>query len=121
MPYAAGACATAVIDGEIYVAGGQFSSTTFDRVAVYNPATDEWREVASMPFAKNHAAGGTDGQNLYVFGGRGAGSLDVTQVYFPSNNTWQVWSDVPLPMGRGGMGNARKCLLASYCFRRTHL
>jgi N-acetylneuraminic acid mutarotase len=75
-----------------------------------------------MPFQKgrNHAATGTDGQKVYVFGGRGVGSgsnnvvangFDHVQIYDPATNTWSASFDpgstiAPLPIGRGGTGKA---------------
>jgi N-acetylneuraminic acid mutarotase len=73
-----------------------------------------------MPLARNHAAAGTDGQRLFVFGGRGPGSgdtnvvaegFDDVQVYDPATDTWECsctpGSTIPpLPQKRGGMGKA---------------
>jgi N-acetylneuraminic acid mutarotase len=120
MPFAAGSGSSAVINGQIYVAGGIIGSTTTTRVARYNPATNTWAERAPMPQGRNHAASATDGQKLYVFGGRGAGSGDsnvvangfnTVQIYDPAANTWQSSANAdstirPLPQARGGMGKA---------------
>jgi N-acetylneuraminic acid mutarotase len=73
-----------------------------------------------MPAGRNHAASATDGQKLYIFGGRGAGSGDSNvvaegfndvQIYDPATNTWQTSANSasgipPLPQKRGGMGKA---------------
>lgn len=68
-----------------------------------------------MPFGVNHAASGTDGSRMYVFGGRqgrnrvGPG-FDWTQIYDPATDTWtdsESDPDVPpLPVPRGGTGRA---------------
>ncbi len=72
-----------------------------------------------MPHAVNHAASGTDGRKLYIFGGRD-GSMnfvydgyDYVQIYDPMTNTWEVSTDVntenvipSLPTRRGGTGKA---------------
>ena len=69
-----------------------------------------------MPEGVNHAAAGTDGKKLYVFGGRkrrnnpGPG-FNFTQIYDPETNTWDSSSLPgsalqPLPAPRGGMGKA---------------
>lgn len=125
MPFAAGSISTALIGGKIYAAGGIVGASfatqeTTNRTAVYDPATDKWSELAAMPAGRNHAAAGTDGGKLYVFGGRGPGSgdnnvvangFDTVQVYDPATNTWASSDDagsslVALPQARGGMGKA---------------
>ncbi|MDX2097166.1 MAG: kelch repeat-containing protein, partial [Leptolyngbyaceae cyanobacterium bins.59] len=120
MPFAVGSSSSAVINNEIYIAGGIVSSITTNQVAKYNPTTNTWTVLASMPQGRNHAASATDGQKLYVFGGRGPGSGDANvvangfntvQIYNPSTNTWVSSLDsgstlAPLPQARGGMGKA---------------
>ena len=70
-----------------------------------------------MPYARNHAATGTDGEAMWIFGGRKGKNVpsdgyDTIQVYFPSNNTWINSNDDtnvlpnPLPVGRGGTGHS---------------
>jgi N-acetylneuraminic acid mutarotase len=117
MPFAAGSCATALIGGKIYAAGGILSNnTTTSQAAVYNPATNAWASIASMPQGRNHAAANTDGAKLYVFGGRDGGNVvangfNTVQSYDPATNTWQSSANAPstlapLPQARGGMGKA---------------
>jgi N-acetylneuraminic acid mutarotase len=120
MPFAAGSSASALIGGQIYVAGGIVGSATTNRLARYNPASNTWTELAPMPQGRNHAAAATDGSKLYLFGGRGPGSGDdnnvangftTVQIYDPATNTWRSSLDsgstlAPLPQARGGMGRA---------------
>lgn len=120
MPFAAGASATAVIDSQIYVAGGIVGDTTTKLAARFNPAKSTWTPIAPMPLARNHAASGTDGKRLFVFGGRGPGSgaantvangFAEVQIYDPASNGWVVsgggaGAPAPMPLGRGGAGKA---------------
>jgi N-acetylneuraminic acid mutarotase len=120
LPFEAGSSASAVIDGKIYVGGGIDGSSTIADAAVYDPATEIWSSIAPMPYPRNHAASGTDGERWYVFGGRGPGSGDGNevangfadvQVYDPATDSWTVSGNgpaapAPLPVGRGGMGKA---------------
>jgi hypothetical protein len=124
MPFAAGSCCTAlVLNGQIYVAGGVvgfvlFGSigTTTNGLARYDPVSNTWVMLAPMPVGRNHTASGTDGQKLYVFGGRDGGNavangFDTVQIYDPASNTWVSSTDpgstlAPLPQARGGMGTA---------------
>jgi N-acetylneuraminic acid mutarotase len=120
MPFAAGSSSSALINGQVYVAGGIVGEHTTNRTARYDAASNSWAELAAMPQGRNHTAAGTDGQKLFVFGGRGPGSgdrnvttngFDTTQVYDPATNTWDSSLSAgstlaPLPQARGGMGKA---------------
>ena len=116
MPFATGSPATALINGQIYVAGGIVNGATTNLAAKYNPTTNAWTSIAPMPVGRNHAASNTDGTKLYVFGGRDGANVpsngfNDTQIYNPSTNTWQSSSQAgstlaPLPQARGGMGKA---------------
>jgi N-acetylneuraminic acid mutarotase len=120
MPFAAGSSSSALINGQVYVAGGIVGEHTTDRLARYDATSNAWTELAPMPQGRNHTASGTDGQKFYVFGGRGPGSgdrnvttngFDTTQVYDPATDTWDSSLNAgsalaPLPQARGGMGKA---------------
>ena len=115
MPWNAGSCVTALIDGLIYVGGGNLQGAgTASNFAVYDPVADSWASLGSMPLGVNHAAAGTDGAKLYVFGGRQganvpqAGFSDV-QVYDPVVGSWETSAAgdlAPMPLPRGGTGRA---------------
>ncbi len=122
MPWNTGSAISAVIGGKVYVFGGIVGNATVARGGIYDPATNTWAatQPAAMPQGRNHAAAATDGQRLFVFGGRGAGSGDnntvangfnTLQIYNPATDAW-VSSNTsgsplkPLPIGRGGMGRA---------------
>jgi N-acetylneuraminic acid mutarotase len=121
-PVASGSAATALINGLVYMAGGIAGGNTFttDAAAVYNPATDTWSTIANMPLPRNYTAAGTDGQRLFIFGGRGPGSGDTdvvaegfpdVQIYDPTTDMWECSCTPgslvpPLPQNRGGMGKA---------------
>lgn len=108
MPFAAAAPQTAVIGGQIYVAGGiTTGNVTTNRVARYNPSNNTWTNLATMPgVGRNSAPAGTDGSKLYIFGGRVGGDspengrTDIL-VYNPSSNSWSTLPQT-LPIGRGG-------------------
>lgn len=120
MPYPGGSVASAMIGGQIYVAGGIVGDTTTRQAAVLDVSTMTWSRIADMPLGRNHTAAGTDGERFFVFGGRGPGSGDGNvvangfadvQVFDPRTGTWEsspaATSAPPsLPVGRGGMGKA---------------
>ena len=70
----------------------------------------EWVLVPPMLKGVDHAAAGTDGRRMFIFGGRSTGknapstgSKDV-QIY---DTVTQEWTHGPsMPLGRGGTGNA---------------
>lgn len=115
MPWDGGACATALIDGKIYVGGGNLQgSGTAGNFAVYDPVLDTWTALGMMPTPVNHAASGTDGEKLYVFGGRQGMNVpqtgfDDVQVYDPVAGTWATSAAgqlAAMPLPRGGTGHA---------------
>jgi N-acetylneuraminic acid mutarotase len=120
MPFAAGSSATALIGNQVYVAGGIVDDTTTRMAARFDLEREVWSPIAPMPLARNHAAAGTDGARLFVFGGRGPGSGDANmpangfaeaQIYDPATDRWTAsdgrpGSPAPLPQARGGMGKA---------------
>jgi N-acetylneuraminic acid mutarotase len=123
MPFAAGACASAVINSKIYAAGGivgQIAGSNIgyntNAAAAYDPALNAWTILAPIPVGMNHTASATDGAKLYLFGGRAIGNApdngyNTVQIYDPASNSWVSSSDTgstlaPLPQARGGMGKA---------------
>lgn len=120
MPFAAGSSASALIGGQVYVAGGIVGDTTTRLAARFDPDREVWTAIAPMPKGRNHTAAATDGQRLFVFGGRGPGSGDANvvadgfadvQIYDPATDRWVASGEgpeapVPLPQPRGGMGKA---------------
>jgi N-acetylneuraminic acid mutarotase len=117
-----------VIDGQIYVSGGATTWgegtgnwTGVSNVEVYNPITDTWTQVSSMPRTwHSHTASGIDGM-MYIIGGLDHESLKqfkegkitedemvetlrVIYVYDPATDTWATSADrLPTP---------RSCLTA---------
>jgi N-acetylneuraminic acid mutarotase/glucose/arabinose dehydrogenase len=122
MLWPGGGVGTATIGGLIYAAGGVAGGGTVDDLAVYDPAGDSWTPLPSVPAGqgRNGAAAGTDGQRLYLFGGRGNGSggagglavgFDSVQIYDPATFSWVTSLDpgsplAPLPVPRGDLGRA---------------
>lgn len=82
---------------QVYYCGGIDETNTFthDACFQYDPASDTWADpdtVPSMPQGRNHAAACTDGEKMYVFGGR-IGYNDVLEGF----DDTQVWA-LPSPL-----------------------
>ena len=69
--------------------------------------------LPSLPFAVEYAAAGTDGERLFIFGGRNTANtpsngFDYVQVFIVGKNMW-VTSETepiaPLPFSRAGMSH----------------
>ncbi|MCP3916755.1 MAG: hypothetical protein GY711_14460 [bacterium] len=110
MPWNAGSCSSAVIDGKVYVCGGIVGGGTVGNLAVYDPVANGWTALPAMPTPVNHAASATDGARLFVFGGRQGGNapqpgFDTVQAFDPVSGTWDA-TLTPMPAGRGGTGKA---------------
>jgi N-acetylneuraminic acid mutarotase len=91
----------AVINGLIYVVGGQY----FDRSDLaqadldrYDPVADRWTVLAAMPFARSHVMDSTfvlDGM-LVVAGGWTKTSVSAAVLaYDPESGAWTTWPDLP--------------------------
>jgi N-acetylneuraminic acid mutarotase len=109
MPIKRGAASAATVGDTIYVIGGAttqpwskenfLSPATPQRglgtVQAYDPKTNTWKELASMPTPRNHAAIGAVNGKIYVIGGRVgaafialASDTSLVEVYDPATDTW---------------------------------
>jgi N-acetylneuraminic acid mutarotase len=96
--------AGAVVDGLIYAIGGQHNGNEDtglqSDVHRFNPATNTWTKMASLPKARSHSVAVVRDGQILVLGGTNPGntaSSDVT-AYSPAGN---AWSKLPsLPGGR---------------------
>lgn len=120
LPWAGASVSTAVIGNRLYAAGGQVGGTTVDLCAAFDPQLGAWIPQPSMPLhaGRHHAAAGTDGQRLWIFGGYGFGNgeggqpapgFDTVQCYDPATGQWTsstTGAFAPLPVPRAGLGRA---------------
>ena len=106
LPAARNHIGAAVIDGKIYAVGGQQlqdqAADYRDEVDVYDPSTDRWTAVASLPVPRSHITNATmvrDGKIL-VLGGQtnGQDKLNHVTEYDPAADRWS--SLTPLPGNR---------------------
>jgi N-acetylneuraminic acid mutarotase len=92
----------------IYVIGGAVSGpgqsavhpqrphTSVGTLEEYDPATNTWRQRASMPTPRNHMVGGVINGKVYVASGRvgaafisgGSSNVGVIEAYDPATDSW---------------------------------
>ncbi len=93
----------AAIDGLLYVVGGFAKSylSVWHAVATvyqYNPATQEWRELAPMPTARGALGVAVYQNRLYAIGGYdGEHNSGVVEIFDPQTNTWSSGAAMPTP------------------------
>jgi Domain of unknown function (DUF4347)/Malectin domain/Kelch motif/Calx-beta domain len=100
------------IDGKVYAVGGQhkeeFSAMPVNEVDVYDPATNTWTQVASLPTPRSQMGAGTIVWNgrIIVAGGEKAFSTPVASVtaYNPATNTWTELTPLPRATNSGVAG-----------------
>lgn len=99
----------AAVGGKFYVVGGQKDEEENQRplssVYAYDPATDRWSQVASLPAPRSHTTQATfahQGKIIVIGGQNGFGQTQTSVLaYDPATNKWsQVGS---LPFGRSTM------------------
>ena len=72
MPTARGFCSGGVMNGQLYVAGGETNlgfTGVLGTVESYSPTTNIWSTQTSLPTAVNGSAAGVINGNLFVVGG----------------------------------------------------
>ena len=91
----------ATVNGQIYVAGGQYgenSNTAQSELDRYDPATNTWTTLAPMPFARSHMLDSTfvlSGHVVVATGWTTTAKTAAVTAYDPATNTWQAMTDVP--------------------------
>lgn len=103
--YAAGAGATGVINGKIYVVGGYRDGVSVADLSLYDPQTNTWdHTLPPLPEARDHLVGAAVGGVVYAISGRTGGISGIrgrVDAYDPTSNQWTGRAPIPTP--RGGM------------------
>jgi N-acetylneuraminic acid mutarotase len=73
------------------------------RAAAYNPATNTWRRIASLPAVRGGANAVWDGHEILVVGGSASGASTPARVGFAYKPTTNRWRRLP-PMESGRLG-----------------
>lgn len=93
--------ASCVLDGNIYVFGGDEGFNWHNGAEKYDPLTNTWTTIAAVPPEIEHGTGlhtcaAVNGK-IYLMGGLGS-DLNLVRAYNPTTDTWEDRS--PLLIGR---------------------
>lgn len=96
---------TAVVDGKLYVIGGNARGYCTNANEAYDPTTDSWTSRAPMPTPRCHVSVVANNGRIYAFGGtntNGSVRYSVLEIYDPAADLWTTGS--PMPTGRHYIG-----------------
>ena len=112
----------AVLGGKIYAIAGQHDHdkklTTQNDVDAYDPKTDTWQQVASLPLAISHNANSSFvmGDRIIVVGGEVDHLKGVNNIfaYSPKTDSWTELTPLPLAMVDPVAANVGGKLVVAY-------
>ena len=111
IPQGANEVLGAVIDGQVFVYGGQDGATNKPQGIFYkyDPAKNDWTQLAGNPVPVHHGAAVSIGHKFYVIGGFRLPDNGKSG-WYPENKVWaydtdtQKWSALPdMPTARGAL------------------
>jgi streptogramin lyase len=109
MPVPVGAFGYAVVDGNIYIIGGDSSGSSMNTVQRYNPATDTWEldtnhggTLAPLPAPRALLYCGVIDSKVHAIGGWENGAYKADHfIYDPYSNSWSNGPSIPqYPIGQ---------------------
>ena len=91
--------------GFLYVIGGGNSGGVLSDLQRYDPVTDAWTTLASMPTARAGAVAAAVDNNIFVIGGRSSAAgpcnggpyMATVEKYDVDTNTWSTVASLPSP------------------------
>src|SRR5579859_97722 len=93
------------INGKVYCAGGVNGNTTYSDAYVYDPGSDSWSPIASLPIDLWAAVAGAPNGMFVVSTGVTNGFSTITNqryAYDPTTNTWSSIPNAQFPRYRAG-------------------
>ena len=95
-------CSAEVVNGKIYVFGGNFLSNNAwsysDVVEIYDPMSNSWSTGAPMPTPRSFIATVMLDDKIYVIGGNDKYDKNVNEIYDPKTDAWETGA----PMNTAG-------------------
>ena len=108
MPTPRGSPNANIVNGKLYVIGGDLNDRSLSVVESYNPIANRWITHTPMPTSRHHAASAVVGGQIYVIGGRLDSSYegtDIVEKYDPVLDKWATDLE-PMPSKRSGIAAA---------------
>jgi N-acetylneuraminic acid mutarotase len=96
-----------VVNGKIYLIGGQNGGSYTGVNEVYDPLTDSWTTKAPMPTAAQSYASAVVDNKIYVVGGFSKAPLfwsNLNQIYNPETDKWHLGTPAPSSVSDGAAG-----------------
>jgi N-acetylneuraminic acid mutarotase len=92
-----------VIDSKIYIVGSSWNSDNeiITPTEVYDPTTNKWRKLASMPTARFGFQTVVVDDKMYVIGGKNLDNMQFVssaEVYDSSTNKWTTLATMPVAL-----------------------
>lgn len=110
MPTPRAEVAAAVLNNNIYIAGGfTENGQNTNIVEVYDTTTDTWSTIAPMPERLDHAMAAAANGKLYIIGGWrvfGEQASDAVYEYDPQTERWRSVAKMPFPRAAGAATSA---------------
>jgi len=101
MHFARGGHALLAMANKLYVIGGNSALGNIAAVEAYDPATNAWTVVGSLPSPRNHVMGFVRGGSLCVAGGRSPNTTRV-DCFDPLRRSWSRFANLPAASSGGG-------------------
>jgi hypothetical protein len=101
MHFARGGHALVAVQGKLFAIGGNSSRGNVAAAEVFDPATNAWTVLSSLPAPRNHVSGFVLGTKACVAGGRSpnTGRIDCIDAV---DGSWSRLPDVPRATSGGG-------------------
>jgi N-acetylneuraminic acid mutarotase len=94
MHYARGGHALLAAQGRLYAIGGNTTGGNVGPAEVYDPGTNTWSTLPSLPVPRNHVSGFVMGSNVCVAGGRAPTTARV-DCFDTAVGLWHQIADLP--------------------------
>jgi N-acetylneuraminic acid mutarotase len=101
MHYARGGHSLIAAQGKLYAVGGNTARANVGPVEAYDPASNSWTVVTSLPDPRNHLMGFVVGGQICVAGGRSPTTARV-DCFDVTKNTWSSLPGLPQATSGGG-------------------
>ena len=128
MPTARNGINAAVVDGKIYVLGGQarrapgLAGRFVRSIEAYNPKTDKWQQLSDMPMFKFSFSTVAVNNEIYTIGGinNAFKRTDTVDVYNPMIDKWRKIEPISTPKATiAAVVNGRIYLLGGFIGKLT--